>query len=582
MTTDSGENPDLAVPMASLSQVRAHVLSMEPEKAEDAILDHPWATALVQSFANQDFYLLVKELGPEDSMELLALASTEQWRHMLDVETWNRDIVDLTRMDYWLDILRQADPDRLATFLEKEEPLAFKFWLNKRAKIVALDEDEDPTDLPGDWFTLDGSMYLQIISDDTPETAAGAEQASESESESESSGVDKDSLVRAILDRFAGNDYEMYRAFLFETEVVIPTETEEELFRQRNVRMAEQGFLPHHEAVAVYAHLSEKDLPRYQRGGKAAKNSEMPHTMPLLPGFSRTASLFTDALALLREPYMLLEKEEEFAALCNLVASADQIRVNGRDDLAAVVRKVCGYLSMGLMRLGGTNPDAAFSYLAQYPLDAIFRLGFSTVLDIRAKAVTWRKEAWFQGVGLPLDFWGETWLGYLGGLLLKRPLCFDNYQSGRLYREFDNLADAKTAEDALEKVIALDSFLSGWSVDPGFLKVPGLCWDAMMLTIWARDFCGLAPEFKRLTRHEFRDFFGSLWEPGRPVQRVSLDAKKAFLEFGVKMSGWDEETIRTRLGDVFDALFIELEEEYGAVALSSLEPALVRHLWATP
>lgn len=579
MPVDKGDDTGLAVGRDDLSLVRAHVLSMEPEKAEDAILDHPWATALVRSFANQDFYLLVKELGPEDSLELLALCSTDQWRHVLDVETWNRDQMDISRMDYWLDILRQADPDRLTSFLENEEPEAFKFWLSKRARIVALDEDEDPTDLPGDWFTLDGSLYLQIIPGENTGTAEGSETAPLPE---ETGGVDINTLVRSILDRLAGSDFEMYRGFLFETNVVIPAETEEELYRLRNVRLAEQGFLPHSEAVAVYAHLSERDLPRFREGGASAKTPEAAHTMSLLPGFSRTAGLFTDALALERQPSALLEKEEEFAALCNLVASADQIRVGGREDLAAVVRKVCGYLSMGLERLGGDRPDAAFPFLRQYPLEALFRLGYSAVLDLRAKAVSWRKEAWFQRSGLPLDFWGEAWLGHLGGLLLKRPLCFDNYRSGRLYREFGNLADAKTAEDALKKVMALDSFLSGWKLDAGFLKVPGLCWDAMILTVWARDFCGLSPEFARLTRNEFRDFFANLWEPGRPAQRVSLEAKKAFLKFCVKMSGWDEEAVRSRLGDVFDALFTELEEEYGAVALSSLEPALVRHLWATP
>ncbi|MBI5845883.1 MAG: hypothetical protein HZB23_14585 [Deltaproteobacteria bacterium] len=581
MASDLGES-DLAARGPDISEVRAHLMAMEPEKAHDAILDHPWATALVRSLASQDFYLLVKEIGPEDAIELLALASQEQWRHFLDVETWSRDRLDLSRMDYWLDILRQADPDRLVSFLENEEPEAFKFWLNKRAKIVALDEDEDPTDLPGDWFTLDGSMYLQTISDDTPETTAGTEPATDTATESESSGVDRDNLVRAILDRLAGSDYEIYRAFLFETNVVIPNETEEELFRLRNVRLAEQGFLPHHEAVAVYAHLSSRDMARFRKAGEPAKKAETPQPLPLLPGFTRTAGLFTDALARLNDPETLLAKEEEFAALCNLIASADQIRVNGRDDLAAVVRKACGYISMGIERLGGSAPEAASAHIGQYPLDALFRLGYSSVLDIRAKAVTWRKEAWFQRVGLPLDFWGETWLGHLGGLLLKKPLCFDNYQSGRLYREFDSLNDAKTAENALSKVMALDSFLSGWSVDQGFLKVPGLCWDAMILTVWARDFCGLAPEFARLTRSEFKDFFTNLWDASRPVQRVSLEAKKAFLEFCVKMSGWDEEKIRTGLGDVFDALFTELEEEYGAVAVSSLEPALVRHLWAMP
>ena len=49
--------------------------------------------------------------------------------------------------------------------------------------------------------------------------------------------------------------------------------------------------------------------------------------------------------------------------------------------------------------------------------------------------------AGFAREDLPLTFWGETWLGGVGGLLLKRPLFYDNYRTGKLYREFESIKE---------------------------------------------------------------------------------------------------------------------------------------------
>ena len=45
-----------------------------------------------------------------------------------------------------------------------------------------------------------------------------------------------------------------------ESVSLIPSEIEEELFRLRNVRLAEKGFLPFHEAVGVYQPLQPREL----------------------------------------------------------------------------------------------------------------------------------------------------------------------------------------------------------------------------------------------------------------------------------------------------------------------------------
>ena len=68
-----------------LQEKRKKILELSPAKALDRILDDPQPAALVHSFPEQDFYLLVNAIGPEDSLPLLSLANNNQWEHIVDL-----------------------------------------------------------------------------------------------------------------------------------------------------------------------------------------------------------------------------------------------------------------------------------------------------------------------------------------------------------------------------------------------------------------------------------------------------------------------------------------------------------------
>jgi hypothetical protein len=95
-----------------LQEKRRNILRLPPEKALDRILSDPQPAALVHSFPEQDFYLLVNEIGPQDSLPLLSLATNKQWEHIADLETWQKDRIDLKMVTRWLSLLLEADSKR--------------------------------------------------------------------------------------------------------------------------------------------------------------------------------------------------------------------------------------------------------------------------------------------------------------------------------------------------------------------------------------------------------------------------------------------------------------------------------------
>ncbi|MFW5937169.1 MAG: DUF6178 family protein, partial [Desulfosalsimonas sp.] len=106
MTEENQEDRDIQIRhhqrLARLAADKRRILQLSPEKALDEILDHAQPAALVHSMAEEDFFFLVNEIGPEDALELLSLASNRQWEYILDLETWNRDRINTGALTHWM------------------------------------------------------------------------------------------------------------------------------------------------------------------------------------------------------------------------------------------------------------------------------------------------------------------------------------------------------------------------------------------------------------------------------------------------------------------------------------------------
>ena len=115
---------------------------------------------------------------------------------------------------------------------------------------------------------------------------------------------------------------------------------------------------------------------------------------------------FTRALTLAATSADIERIQSEFAALCNRLISADCRNVKSRDDLKHIVRKACGYLSIGLHALSAKlqSADAASEtvtaeLIQRHLLEDIFRVGYARALRLKWKAQQWLQQAWFASKG---------------------------------------------------------------------------------------------------------------------------------------------------------------------------------------
>jgi len=177
-----------------------------------------------------------------------------------------------------------------------------------------------------------------------------------------------------------------------------------------------------------------------------------------------------------------------------------------------------------------------------------------------------------------LGFWGEEWMGVLGGLLIKKPLFYDNYKTGELYREFISIDDIKKTENILNEIIAFDELFSLISIEPDPAVKDYLTYKNFILTLWARHTLGLSEKLFALTIDEFRSLFDDLWAGKKQPRKTSLSIKESFLDWVSSKTGLVHYEISQRLGQSFNHLFGEIENEYGKVSRSDLDPRYI-HLF---
>ncbi len=560
-----------------LAKKRSEILALPSEQALDRILSDPQPAALVHSFPETDFYLLIHDIGPEDCLPLLALASDRQWDHVVDLESWDKDRIENNQAMRWLNLLLTAAPERFMSWFLTQRLGFVEFCLFHNIEVRLREHDQDPSEFGDDFFTLDNVYYLRFLK--LPPVAEGAALGED----------ERRQFLTRFIERLAAHDHLVFQNVLLEATHILPAETEEEEYRWRNVRLVEKGFLPFDEAIGIYQPVKPGALKRVLKSTPRPQEETVVLPVPAVPLREiREDNHFSRALAALAPEESLPHIQWEFSNLCNQIVVADSRTIRGRDELREIVKKACGYLSIGLERLKdsrGQDPDPQWSAqaLVRHPLVQLFRLGFGAALELKWQAEKWLSACWFARSGLRLTFWGEQWMGVLGGILLKKPLFYDNYRTGSLYREFASLEDVAHAERVLKQVQGADHLFSFMTIRlKPLAQYSFLTWKNLLLTLWARHRLGSAEDLLNpLALKSFSRFYAELL-PGDPPpdseepRRIPDPMKAGFVQWLAQDTGLKDYEISEKLGPTLEELFAEIETEYGRVAVKDLDPRFVQ------
>ena len=165
-----------------------------------------WST----HFPRKIFFFLIHDIGPDDALPLISLASNRQWEYFLDLQGWNRDQMDYQAITAWLQLLLKADPDRLVKWCFDEKLDFLELYLFRNIELRMRETDETPADFGDGYFTDDDTYYVKLV--DYP-TATPEEEVFKER---------RNALIKQLLDRLSFFDHARYQGLLMEAVHIIP------------------------------------------------------------------------------------------------------------------------------------------------------------------------------------------------------------------------------------------------------------------------------------------------------------------------------------------------------------------------
>ena len=537
------------------------LIPLSGSEALNMILDQDNPLQIVQGMNRMDLFWLIKKIGTDDSLPLLRLASQNQWQYIIDMELWRKDHLDIGETFTWLERLHSADPDRLAEWLYSEDGnILAHFYFTHSIEVIIGSDDSDFV-VPEGSFTLDGQYFIKILD------------------------IENEEAIKEILQSMAGEDIIRFQALLLGLMGVISAEVEEDMYRMKSMRLAEDGYLPFEEATSIYSYQKAEQL----KVDESEYLLNMPDDLdsdfliPVMPlTHTKSANLLGETISRIEDRVTIDRLCLEFAGLCNQIFSADGVRFENIDDLARIGRKAAGYINIGLEKLSRGNPELSDRFVRNHPLISLFRAGFSASLELKWEADQWRKGAWFLRKGFETDFWGEEWGGTLKGLFMDKPLFFTGLKENDEYRDFEVISEVGDSRTILKRIEIMDKLLnaifqsSSW--DKEMFNEPFLSYHYLIFTYWACHFHGVDEIIRPISRKEAEAFFKYLRKGyDQPPFRMA-GYKEVFLKDIIEYDICSTQEETHFLRETLSMLWQEFVDEFAYVDVTDVDSRYVRFI----
>jgi hypothetical protein len=517
----------------------------------DQIMEHENPGELIQALPCEDFFWLAKKIGDDDCIPLLELGSEEQWQYLLDLEIWSKDRINIDSVSTWLNRIERADATRLVRWLLSHgQDLAYCHFF-RSLQVLVLHSKEEVYELSEEFFTVDGVFHIRVAKPEHRTT------------------------LENLISAMAAEDYDRYHSLFLGLAGVLPAEMEEDIYRLRNVRLAEHGFLPFEEALSVYAPLKiESIIPRrLDELPRDLVDEEIGALVPVLPFYhAGTRNMFVEAVSGLTDPVLLDKVRLDFAGLCNQILSAEGVLTYDIDVLTHTCRKAARLINLAVDRFCGKELAAAKDLLRNHTLLSLFRVGYGLAMKLKWEAERWLEGSWFHTLGLDSGFWGEDWGGVLSGLLQKRPSLYAGVHQEEPYRDFEWLSDLGDCLKILRRLMVLDSLLERLSehypMDRELMGSEVITFYPLLFNLWSRLLLKLDPCFSGISLDQAKRFFEKLRAGStQPPYRMPGFEEAFVTEFmGYASSGEFEalSILKEALSEVWQGFLQEYEWVSGA------------------
>jgi hypothetical protein len=392
----------------SFEEKRNYLKTAAPKERIDLIVADHDGKRLAAAMEPQEFFWLVKEIGENDAVELLQLASAEQSVFIMDMELWEGWNFSHEKACQWLAYFIEGGEPRVHELLKHLDYEFLQLFLSRELIVGGGigDQGADEERLADYDHTFDGVFMLTFKDPKHSE------------------------LIGSFLSMLIKLDNPLYTALMEGVKGDVDLELEEQCYRFRTGRLEDLGFPPLEEALSIYARVNP-DTFEVQGDKKLEPAGEGSFLTPVT---GREETLFSRALALADSATLL----QELNYLVNSAIVAEGNALKEPDEMADVAQRVSGYLNIALEKLSGGDERKAAEILNGEPLKRVFQLGYSIVLELKFAAQRVATTDYASGK-------------LVAGLKSKRPRCYRGLDADGIdgYREFREMQDVTVMSNFL-------------------------------------------------------------------------------------------------------------------------------------
>lgn len=364
--------------MSLPEQVRC-VQRLRGKEQLDLLILSSQAEALVRLLPEEDIYFMVKDIGEEDALPILAIISERQMQYIFDMEWWRGDkFLPQKAMD-WLRWMEKANDQQLLHWILTEDFDQKVMVLQSLIKVYKQDEMTDQYEGVEELehFTMDGviDIYLKV-----PDAA---------------------DLLKHLFKLLYVEHQKVFYALM---EAVIwyeVTPTVETSYRWWRSRMEEKGMVSYEEALGVYSLLDPQSLKQDVPPHDVFVDQESQYAVAPVHPLSDTdpSTFFGQCLAMMKNQERVNAICRELMFLANKVMIADRQELSDVDSHHEIMRKVLGTINIGLELGAGGDITRGESLLSQTWMQSLFQVGYAGIMRLK-----WEGEKLIQEYGLLMEY----------------------------------------------------------------------------------------------------------------------------------------------------------------------------------
>lgn len=392
------------------------------------LVDQKDADQAIRALSELEAYYVIKEVGLEASLPILAVLEPHQITALFDLDIWHDDRVDLDDLTVWLSTFREAGTPALARAAAALDPELFALFLRRRLLIALAPTDDTPEHEIPQWLQSPPPDLEPLIHTPDRRFIIAARPIDELDDDSleDSSGagpklIDEDDrkAILELVDTLYKEDYERVAQALRLADADFSTSLEEAAHQFRTARLEDLGFPPLARAIEIYAPLAPgAALPKPEP--KALGDVVLPaiHAERFAHGF------FQDALRTIESTEVVRRIEGELVPLANSALVADRVEPGDLEGMKRVLERLRAYLEIALSH--GTEPgqriEVARKRLESLPIRTLFRAGFGATLELQTRARRLKASRSFLAGSDRLGLLSEPDRAVIDALLETRPM----------------------------------------------------------------------------------------------------------------------------------------------------------------